>query len=107
MNALPRVISFSREEPSSLSKLEPPTPGASRRTSQFCGQQVPLDAAGAQRQGRSPDEVRQANEESIPLGRYGRPDEFAAAVAFLAGDRASYITGVTLYVDGGKLASVV
>jgi 3-oxoacyl-[acyl-carrier protein] reductase len=66
-----------------------------------------LDSANAQRQGRTVEEVRGANETSIPLGRYGRPEEFAAAVAFLASDRASYITGITLYVDGGKLASVV
>jgi 3-oxoacyl-[acyl-carrier protein] reductase len=66
-----------------------------------------LDGANAQRQGRPVEEVRRANEAAIPLGRYGRPEEFAAAVAFLAGDRASYITGTTLYVDGGKLASVL
>jgi 3-oxoacyl-[acyl-carrier protein] reductase len=66
-----------------------------------------LDSANAQRQGRSVDEVRRANEASIPLGRYGRPEEFAAAVAFLASERASYITGITLYVDGGKLACIV
>jgi 3-oxoacyl-[acyl-carrier protein] reductase len=66
-----------------------------------------LDRANAQRQGRPVEEIRRANETAIPLGRYGSPEEFAAAVAFLAGDRASYITGITLYVDGGKLASVV
>lgn len=66
-----------------------------------------LDGANAQRQGRPVEEVRRANEAAVPLGRYGRPDEFAAAVAFLASDRAGYITGITLYVDGGKLASVV
>ena len=66
-----------------------------------------LDQATAQRQGRSAEEVRRANEVAIPLGRYGRPEEFAAAVAFLASDRASYITGITLYVDGGKLACIV
>jgi 3-oxoacyl-[acyl-carrier protein] reductase len=66
-----------------------------------------LDRANAQRQGRTEEEVRRANETAIPLGRYGRPDEFAAAVVFLASDRAGYITGITLYVDGGKLASVV
>jgi 3-oxoacyl-[acyl-carrier protein] reductase len=37
----------------------------------------------------------------VPLGRFGKPEEFAAAVAFLASERASYITGVSLAVDGG------
>ena len=39
-----------------------------------------------------------------PLGRVGRPEDVAAAVLFLAGDSASWITGVTLPVDGGLLA---
>jgi len=37
----------------------------------------------------------------IPLGRFGTPEEFAAAVAFLASERAGYITGISLAVDGG------
>ena len=38
-----------------------------------------------------------------PLGRIGAPEEIAAIAAFLAGDDASYITGQTLYADGGRL----
>lgn len=42
----------------------------------------------------------------IPLGRFGKPEEFAAAVAFLASERASYITGVSLPVDGGWIRGI-
>jgi 3-oxoacyl-[acyl-carrier protein] reductase len=43
----------------------------------------------------------------IPLGRFGKPEEFAAAVTFLASERASYITGVSLPVDGGWIKGML
>jgi len=45
--------------------------------------------------------------DEIPLGRFGRPEEFAAAVTFLASERASFITGVSLPVDGGWIRSIL
>jgi NAD(P)-dependent dehydrogenase (short-subunit alcohol dehydrogenase family) len=43
----------------------------------------------------------------IPMRRYGRPEEIAAAVSFLCSEDASYITGHTIPVDGGYLAAGV
>jgi 3-oxoacyl-[acyl-carrier protein] reductase len=43
----------------------------------------------------------------IPLGRFGQPEEFAAAVTFLASERAGYITGVSLAVDGGWIKGIL
>ena len=47
-----------------------------------------------------------ASKSEIPLGRFGKPEEFAAAVAFLASERAGYITGVSLAVDGGWIKGI-
>jgi 3-oxoacyl-[acyl-carrier protein] reductase len=50
-----------------------------------------------------PDNVKAAVIGQIPLGRFGEPDDIAAAVAFLASPAAAYITGQTLTVDGGMV----
>jgi dihydroanticapsin dehydrogenase len=48
-------------------------------------------------------QVREQYREAHMLGRFGRPDEIAAAAAFLASDDASFVTGSTMVVDGGVL----
>jgi glucose 1-dehydrogenase len=50
------------------------------------------------------DVKRRAVEAEIPWGRFGQPEEIAAAVAWLASDEAGYVTGTTLFVDGGMTA---
>jgi glucose 1-dehydrogenase len=50
------------------------------------------------------DVKRRAVEAEIPWGRFGQPEEIAAAVAWLASDEAQYVTGTTLFVDGGMTA---
>jgi 3-oxoacyl-[acyl-carrier protein] reductase len=65
-----------------------------------------LDEQKAQREGRAVDAVTAESTGSIPVGRYGEPQEYADAVAFLASRNASYITGSVLRVDGGLLANV-
>lgn len=65
-----------------------------------------LDAANATKAGKSMDEVRAASLKSIPAGRLGKVEEFAAAAAFLCSVPASYVTGTTLRVDGGAAKSI-
>ena len=53
-----------------------------------------------------PDEVRARLSEHIPLRRYGEPEEFGRAAAFLLSPAASYITGAMIPVDGGAISSI-
>jgi 3-oxoacyl-[acyl-carrier protein] reductase len=64
-----------------------------------------VDAHNAARTGQDEAEVRAAAEAAIPIGRYGRPEEFGDVVAFLCGRQASYVTGSTVRCDGGLIAT--
>lgn len=65
-----------------------------------------LDAAAAERSGRSVEEVKTASEKAIPARRYGTVEEFAATAAFLCSAPASYVTGSLVRCDGGAAHSV-
>jgi len=65
-----------------------------------------LAAARSAREGISADAVRAEFERQIPAGRLGEPDELAALTAFLASERAAYITGQSIAVDGGWIRSL-
>ena len=67
-------------------------------------EQLALTIAG--NDGTSPDEVRARWEAEIPMRRLGKPEEFAALAAFLVSERASYITGSSIAVDGGWIKSL-
>ena len=55
----------------------------------------------ARRVGMEPEAYRKAAADTVPVRRVGYPEDIAATIAFLCSDEASYITGQTLYVDGG------
>jgi 3-oxoacyl-[acyl-carrier protein] reductase len=65
-----------------------------------------LDEQKAKRESRSVEAVAAESTASIPLGRYGRPEEYGDVVAFLASARAGYLTGSVIRVDGGLIASI-
>jgi 3-oxoacyl-[acyl-carrier protein] reductase len=65
-----------------------------------------MDALVAKQQNKSVAEIARASHASIPMGRYGTVEEFAAVAVFLASDRASYVTGSLVRVDGGYIRSI-
>jgi 3-oxoacyl-[acyl-carrier protein] reductase len=65
-----------------------------------------LDEAAAERTGASVERVQADTEARIPAGRYGEPEEFASAAAFLCSDLASYMTGGQIRVDGGLVSGL-
>ena len=60
---------------------------------------------GANRSGKAVEDVAAARRANIPARRFGTPEEFGAACAFLCSDRAGYITGQSLLIDGGAFAA--
>lgn len=65
-----------------------------------------LDEISADKRGLSYEEVRDETAASIPMGRYGLPDEFAKTIVFLASGANTYITGQSLLVDGGLVKAL-
>lgn len=65
-----------------------------------------LDAAAAKRTDKDVAEIAAASRATIPAGRYGKPEEFADVVTFLASERAGYVTGSKIRIDGGSIKSI-
>ncbi|MDQ3494097.1 MAG: SDR family oxidoreductase, partial [Pseudomonadota bacterium] len=60
----------------------------------------------AAREGRSEDEVAADMRATVPAGRFAKPEETAAVIAFLCSPAAGYVNGVSLAVDGGRMQSI-
>jgi len=65
-----------------------------------------LDEQKAKREGRTVEDVAAESTAAIAIGRYGEPEEYADMVTFLASERAGYITGSVIRIDGGLIASI-
>ncbi len=65
-----------------------------------------LNEARARRENRAVEDILRESTDAIPVGRHGRPDEYADVVTFLASPRAGYVTGSVVRIDGGMIANV-
>lgn len=65
-----------------------------------------LDEQNAKKLGIRKEEMEARMKATIPLGRYGTPEEFANVVAFLLSDENTYMTGQSLLVDGGMVKAI-
>jgi 3-oxoacyl-[acyl-carrier protein] reductase len=66
-----------------------------------------LAVVTAEKEGTTPEAIIKRWESSVPMGRLGTPEEFASLVTFLASERASYITGASIQIDGGYYKGIM
>ncbi|QGQ45478.1 SDR family oxidoreductase [Metabacillus sediminilitoris] len=65
-----------------------------------------LDKMNAERLGVSKEQIKERTQNTIPLKRYGTPEEFANVIVFLVSDASTYVTGSSILVDGGMIKSI-
>ncbi|MFG6120065.1 SDR family oxidoreductase [Thalassobacillus sp. B23F22_16] len=65
-----------------------------------------LDQVKAEKQGVSREDIEEASKKNIPLGRYGKPEEFAKVVTFFVSEASTYMTGSSFVVDGGMVKAI-
>jgi 3-oxoacyl-[acyl-carrier protein] reductase len=66
-----------------------------------------IDEINAKKSGVSSEEQRRRSAATIPMGRYGEPEEYGKMAAFLLSDAAGYVTGASVQVDGGLVRGLL